>query len=258
MFHFLSYAPISLLFAIKPVDVVDLHLKACEEKVLYYKFAPGDTILLDIRESKGKGGIGDIGKAMSKAFKGKGVLEEVGKIVGEFLKSTEKKGIKEVVVEEWPSSIKFQAKDIDSLKDKKFVNPVLSVYSFKVKFNKSAISKGKIYRIHISRIPAEEDLIQFNTTVKWDTTCDTLPEEIVNKQVHVGAKSSLSAPTRSYIEFRLPENTAYWVYWIGVGEESAEGLNKMAKHLPKAATILGITDPVTAFALGIIPELFFC
>lgn len=252
MFHFLSYAPISLLFAIKPVDVVDLHLKACEEKVLYYKFAPGDTILLDIRESKGKGGIGDIGKAMSKAFKGKGVLEEVGKIVGEFLKSTEKKGIKEVVVEEWPSSIKFQAKDIDSLKDKKFVNPVLSVYSFKVKFNKSAISKGKIYRIHISRIPAGEDLIQFNTTVKWDTTCDTLAEEIVDTKRHVRAGRSSS------IEFRLPENTAYWVYWIGVGEESAEGLNKMAKHLPKAATILGITDPVTAFALGIIPELFFC
>ena len=68
----------------------------------------------------------------------------------------------------------------------------------------------------------------------------------------------MRAGRSSSIEFKLPENTAYWVYWIGVGGESAEGLNKMAKHLPEAATILGITDPVTAFALGIIPELFFC
>lgn len=250
------YIPISTLLAIQPVDVVDLHLKACKEKVLYYKFAPGDTVVLNIEETQGKKGIGDIGETVSEAFKGKGVLEKVGKIAGEFLKSTEKKGIREVVIEEWPSSVKFQVRDVDSLKNKRFVNPSLSVYAFKVRFNTSAISKGKTYRIHISRIPAKENLIQFNTTVKWDTICDTLAEEIVNVQKHLGVGGLFSAPNFSYIEFRLPENTAWWVYWIGVGKESAEGLEKMAKHLPKAAALLGITNPVTAFALGLIPELF--
>ena len=41
-----------------------------------------------------------------------------------------------------------------------------------------------------------------------------------------------------------------------MGQEAANGLAQMVSQIPEAAKMLGIVDPVAAFALGFLPSLF--
>ncbi|MEO0263604.1 MAG: hypothetical protein ABIM62_07800, partial [candidate division WOR-3 bacterium] len=138
-----------------------------------------------------------------------------------------------------------------------------AIYSFK--FKNTSLWSDKYYRFTLSRIPTKEEFITYDPTVEWDTLydttyvtvsestlahVDTLPEEVVNTQLKIGAGD------RTYIKVSLPKNTIYWVYWVGVGQEAVNGLQEMASQLPEAAQVLGIADPVTAFAMGLLPKLF--
>ncbi len=81
------------------------------------------------------------------------------------------------------------------------------------------------------------------------TIYDTIPVEVVN------TTKKISAGLSSKVEVSLPEGTVYWVFWIGVGQEAAQGLNEMVKELPEAAVKLGL-DPVAGFALGFLSTLY--
>lgn len=219
-------------FAFEPVDVTDMifSVGGRGEKSFYYKFATGDTIILNASVTKGK-------------------------------------DISEISVEEWPSSIKFQAMAIQNIENKKIFIPKTAVYTFR--FKNSATFKSKTYQITIRRIPSQSDMAMFNTTVEWDTLyettyvagietvlvkVDTITEEIVDTQIKIG--SQLSGDDRSYLQINIPKGTDYFAYWIGVGQEANEGLKEMAKQLPATAVALGIGTPVAAFAVGLISQLF--
>jgi len=220
------------MFALEPVDVTDMvfNIGGRKEKSWCYKFAGGDTIILNAIATEGD-------------------------------------DISEISVEEWPSSIKFQAVGVQNIDNKKIFVPKTNVYTFKLK--NSATFSSKTYQINIQRIPSQEVMSMFNTSVEWDTIydttyvagidtvlvhVDTIPEEIITTQKKIG--SQFSGDTRSYLQISLPEGTTYWAYWMGVGQEAADGLQQMSEYLPEGAAILGIVNPVAAFALGLLPELF--
>jgi len=225
-------AAVSISFAYDRVDISDMIFKMApkEENSFEYKFAQGDTIILNASVQKGN-------------------------------------SISRIGVIEWPSSIRFQAYDVNEIVDKKITVNRTNVYLFKI--SNEAIFKSQTYQLKIQRIPTSQEFINFNSAVAWDTTydttyvasietslvkIDTVHEEIVNTQLKLG--SQLTGSTRSYIPVNLPKNTIRWAYWIGVGQEAADGLQAMVNTLPKAAELLGITNPVAAFALGLTPNLF--
>jgi len=222
---------INISLAFDKTDITDMVFKMSgrSEKTFEYKFSKGDTIVLKANVQKGN-------------------------------------SISKIEVTEWPSSIRFQAYDVKEIVDKKITVNKTNVYLFKIK--NEAILKSQTYSLKIQRIPSSQDNVDFNTNVSWDTTydtayvaciettlikIDTIPEEIVNTQLKLGTQ--LSGNTRSYVKITLPENTSSWAYWIGVGQEAADGLQKMTNALPKAAGVL-FTNPLFAFAGGLIPELF--
>jgi hypothetical protein len=222
----------NLALALQPVDVTDMLLKLSgrEEKSFEYAFASGDTIVLNATAAEGD-------------------------------------DISEIIVQEWPTNIRFQASDIEIVEHKKIVVPRSNIYSFKIK-NK-ALFKTQTYAVQIQRIPASEEYVMFNTSAEWDTIfdttyvavkesvlvrVDTIAEDIVKTEQKIG--SQLTGNTRTYLTVTLPAGTSYWAYWIGVGQEAAAGMQQMSQSLPEGAAMLGIANPVALFAIGILPQLY--
>jgi hypothetical protein len=214
----------------KIVADLSFQISSRKEKIFYYKFAEGDTIIFNAWTIKGK-------------------------------------DISEVSITKWPTTTVFNSWAIPVVENKKIFIEKSSVYS--IGFKNSSIISSKSYKFVLHRVPTNEKFIDFNTEVEWDTFydttyvstikyalthTDTIPEEIINRQVKIGSK--FSGNTRTYMQISLPKGTSYWVYWIGVGQEAAQGLQGMISQLPKSAGVLGITDPVTAFAIGLVPNLF--
>ena len=220
------------MFAIDPIDVTDMifNIGSSSEKSIEYRFAAGDTIIINAGVVKGN-------------------------------------DISEIAVVEWPYSTKFQAVGVENVVDKKIYVPKTNIYTFNLK--NTAALKSKTYQLNIKRIPSNSDMIMFNTSAEWDTIYDTtyvaavetvvvkmdmVPKEIVNTQVKIG--SQLSGDYQSYLQVDIPEGTNYLAYWIGVGQEANEGLQSMTEALPEAAALMGIVNPVAAFALNLVPKLF--
>jgi len=219
------------LFALETVDVANLTFKipARETQTFYYSFAAGDTIVINVEPIKGE-------------------------------------DISGIIIREWPASVKFQDTKTRWV-DKKIAVSKTAVYCFELA---NTFLFRKTYGLSIKRIPSSEEQIGFNTSVIWDTLyettyvsvvestlvkVDSIPEELTSTQVKVGSQLT-GGLTYSRIKVSLPEGTAYWVYWIGVGQEAAEGLNAMVEELPEVATSLGIVAPVTGFALGYLSKLY--
>jgi hypothetical protein len=218
------------LFSLNPkaklVADLSFQISPGEEKTFFYKFADGDTIIFNAAVVKGN-------------------------------------DISEVNISKWPANLVFSLYAIRVVENKVIVVEKKGVFLFS--FKNSSLINSKIYKFTLHRIPAKEEFVDFDVSVKWDTLydttyisviestlvkIDTIPEEIVNVQ------QKIPAGERSYIEVSLPAKTSYWVYWIGVGQEAVNGLQQMVSQLPEKAAILGVTDPVTAFALGFLPQLF--
>lgn len=222
----------NVALAFQPADVTDMVLKlgGREEKVFEYKFAAGDTIILNASAAEGN-------------------------------------DISEIAVEEWPSTVRFQASDVEVVENKRIVVSRTNLYYFKIK-NK-AVFKTQKYNLQIQRIPSDEQFVIFNTSAEWDTIydttyvaavesvlikIDTIAEDIIKTEQKIG--SQMTGNTWTYITITLPARTSYWAYWIGVGQEAAAGLEQMGKSLPEGAALLGLTNPVALFAVGLLPQLF--
>lgn len=206
--------------------VANLNFKipASRGKTFYYKFAEGDTVIINALVVKGK-------------------------------------DISEFRVEKWPNTLLYENYAIPYIKNLKLYIPSTSVLS--IYLGNSSIFSEKIYRLAIYRIPTK-NFEKFETSVEWIPIYDTVWVEkyettlvkidtISETILHTTTK--IDAGKKTYVKVKLPENTSYWVYWIGVGQKALEALNSLGEKLPSGALALGITDPVTAFALGLIPQL---
>jgi len=226
LLYFLVTPLASLNPKAKLVADLSFSISPGEEKKFFYKFAEGDTVIFNAGVVKGN-------------------------------------DISEVNISKWPSTPIFSSYAIRVIENKVITVEKKGIYIFS--FINSSLINSKIYKFNLYRIPTKEEFVDFDVSVKWDTLydttyipvresilikIDTISEEIVNVQ------QKIAAGYRSYIQVTLPPNTAYWVYWIGVGQEAVNGLQEMASKIPHEAALLGITDPVTAFALGFLPQLF--
>lgn len=214
------------------INVADLSftISPGESKDFYYKFADKDTLIFSAWAVKGK-------------------------------------DISEMRTVKWPETPIFNLSAKPQIENKKISVDRKSVYQFI--FTNSGFWSSKTYRFVLFRVPVSEKVHNFNTAVDWVTLydtnyvsviesslvrVDTISQEITNPQINVGSRTT-GGNSRVYIPITLPAGTAYWVYWIGVGQDAARGLQAMSSSLPQAATILGLT-PVAAFAVGLIPALF--
>jgi hypothetical protein len=103
----------------------------------------------------------------------------------------------------------------------------------------------------IKRIPRSGGNQSFktNVVVKWDTTY----QEVLDTKVRVYSTTNLDHSNKTVVNINLPPKTTYWVYWIGVGQESMEQMTKFANALSKVSTLM--VNPIQAFGVGLIKEL---
>ena len=240
------------------IDVADLQLKirpGTSEELLY-GFADGDKILFTVEELNGK-------------------------------------TINEVIVSEYPESVKYKGLDVKKEKNKEFTVANRSVYRFK--FSNST-KEERLCSVKIQRVPAKPELKNFNTAVKWVTKQDTtwnsftkdivtgydtlhvqkarkavvfekLYEEVVlDKNQRVEPKGTSFGENRTTVGFALPatvigkdetKKVIAWAYWVGVGEESNEFWKQNRKMLVGAvqsATTM-FSSPLGGIAAGAVTNL---
>ena len=118
-----------------PIDLIESTLKLgiSEEKEFYFGFAEGDQIVLNVEVLKGK-------------------------------------SIGEVEIAEYPNFTKFTDYETSGITNKKLPVSKDGIYKFRIK-NKGLV--GKICKIHIQRIPLNEQTKNFNSEVYWRTLYDT-------------------------------------------------------------------------------------
>lgn len=240
-----------------PVDVTDQKIKigGFNEEELYFGFAEGDKILFNFEE-------------------------------------IDKKELKEVEVIEYPGNSKFSDFKTKKIENKTFNVSRQGVYIFR--FKNSAMG-GRICRIQIQRIPANDVLKNFNSTVSWvvkqdtswnsftkdvvigyDTTyvqrttkelvkSEKVEEMLLDKKQRVNSSTNANG-NKSMVFFTLPVNQVMpyqtrkvisWAYWVGVGEEASDAWRSNAKAIAGLAkTAVGsFTSPLGALALGTVTDL---
>ncbi len=88
-----------------------------------------------------------------------------------------------------------------------------------------------------------------SVSVKRDTSYSLL----IDKVIKVHSEMNPNGP-RTYIPVTFPINTDYWVYWIGVGQESADLFKRFSGSLSNGLSQFA-PNPLVAFGLRLIPEL---
>ncbi|NIA23873.1 MAG: hypothetical protein GWP03_06945, partial [Proteobacteria bacterium] len=155
-------------------------------------------------------------------------------------------------VMKWPNTEMFNTFAARAVRNKRIVNNRIAVYRFKL--SNTSLFSTKMYKLMIYRIPGLKPFERFNTTVYWDTIYDTTfvtqkESVLVSMDTTIekvlDSKIELSSMKKSYIEINLPENTLFWVYWIG-----AYGADNSSSAIERELNI-----PLRSFALGKIKKL---
>ncbi|HEX2629482.1 MAG TPA: hypothetical protein VHM26_10725 [Chitinophagaceae bacterium] len=202
------------------------------------------------------------------------------------------KELKEVEVLEYPSTSKFSDFKTSKVEAKSFAVLKQSVYIFR--FKNSALG-GRVCKIHIQRIPANEGTRNFNTAVTWmdkqdtswtsftkdvvigyDTTYEQKTkkelikteqhEELILDKVQRVHSEIHSNGNRTSVFFTFPPNVltgnktrkvVAWAYWVGVGEEANQAWKANNKLISGAVKTAAsyFTTPLGGFALGLITDL---
>lgn len=120
-------------FAIEPVEVTEKTFKLNGEETFYYGFAAGDQIIFDFTEKDGK-------------------------------------SIKEIEIIELPNNTKFQDFKTSTINNKKINVIRKGLYAFR--FKNPAIA-GRICKLKIQRVPADESTVSFDTGWHYENVNDT-------------------------------------------------------------------------------------
>lgn len=165
------------------------------------------------------------------------------------LKVLNKKGTINIYFYSYPDNALVYSKQTEQeVADQRITIPKRGVYRFSFATNHIINRSAKFT---VKRHLSSESTQTFNTSVriKYDTTY----QEILNTQVRVHSRGNDNNPNRTTIRVNLPENTTYWVYWIGVGQESIQGMKDFADQLSKGSRF--IPNPIFAFGFGLINQL---
>jgi hypothetical protein len=213
----------------RPIDVIDETVKLTGlggEQTLYFGFNAGDQIIFNYTEADGK-------------------------------------ELKELEIGEYPSNTKFADYKTKETKNKTINVGEKGIWFFH--FANSAFG-GRICKIKIQRIPANDASIGFNTDVGthtvFDTTysleqekylvkSDTVYPNVKSTTVKVHSSTHFTSDNSNTVEFTLPENTIAWSYYIGVSQQGVDAFDDATQNFANsAAPILAKTgDPLAALAV---------
>ncbi len=241
----------------EPVDITDQTIKigAFKEEELHFGFAAGDKIIFNFKE-------------------------------------IDNKELKEIEIVEFPNNSKFSDYKTKLVDNKTISVTKQGVYIFR--FKNTALG-GRICKIKIQRIPANDNTKNFNSTVTWvtkqDTTWNTYTKDVViaydttflqktkKELVKTEQKEELifdktqrvhsqtnSNGNKTNVFFRLPNNemTPYkttkvvsWAYWIGVDEAGNKAWEQNTKTINNLAKRAATLyfTPLGALALGAVTDL---
>lgn len=221
-----------LCFAQSTIDIFESTIKVSgvSEENFYYGFAEGDQLIFNFQELNNK-------------------------------------ELKELEIIELPTSSKFMDYKTRKIENKTLQIPRTGIYCFR--FSNSALG-GRVCRIKIQRIPANEATRNFNSTVYWrmvyDTIViprqesfieksDTVSSTIVDQIAKISSQTSINGnPNRILVDFTLPDNTIAWSYYIGVGKEGMSAYESAKDQFISSATTgisqLASLDPMIALALN--------
>lgn len=176
---------------------------------------------------------------------------------------TNNKGANKIAVSTFPGgSILYSNKSFQTLENIRIKVPQKTA----VKFSMATLATfDRNCKLTIKRVPSPNSPPNFNPNVTWETKFDTTYESsvekvtlridtlfsnVMDKSFNVSANAS-----KGYAEFQLPQETEWWVFWIGVGQESTQQLNRFGESLPNLAKLAGSTNPLVYLGLGLVSEI---
>ena len=106
---------------------------------------------------------------------------------------------------------------------------------------------GKEAKLSVDRVPSANSSPSFNTGVK--TVYDTSSVEVVRTITKVYAAGDVDHPNRATVPIHLPQNTAYWVYWIGVGPEAQSAMQSFNPSVSNTGTPFSGTNPLVWYGM---------
>ena len=166
------------------------------------------------------------------------------------LKVLNKKGTINIYFYSYPdNALVFSKQTEQEVSDQKIVIPKKGVYRFAFATN-HVLNRSAHFTVKRNPGPSGDRLFKTSVRLKYDTTY----QEVLNTQVRVYSQTNGTNPNRTTVRINLPENTTYWVYWLGVGQESMDEMKSFANQLSKVAQGLA-ANPIYAFGLGMIGKL---
>lgn len=212
------------------INVANLNFYApvLEDEIYYYAFAPGDEIIVDIE-------------------------------------ITEKRGNLNIEISEYPNSIKYTANNFREKHDIRLKVNKKSIYGFSVSATALIMKDCKMT---IKRIPDKKETNDFNTNVRLKeqidtiyttqineilTNRDTIYQELINRKFRVYSQENLDNTFKTFVDLKIPKDTQYWIYWLGVGQESVQEMKKLAESVSELSSL--VPNPIAALGLELITEL---
>lgn len=142
----------------------------------------------------------------------------------------------------------FKREQFTTIKEQTVRIPSKGIYIVNVSSN--ALFDKKLL-LKINRVSSATGDPNFKTGVR--TVYDTTSMEVLNTVSRAYSKTN-SRSNRTCVTINLPENTTYWVYWIGVGQEARERMQSFASTLSSSAKFLS-ANPLVLFGMSMIKEL---
>lgn len=203
-------------------------LNGHEKTELYFGLAEGDQLILDFSMKKGK-------------------------------------NLSEIEISEHEGRVIFSDAVVKKLKNRILQITASKIYKFRFS---NLSSRHRIISFTIKRIPKNESLRNYNSTVSWRTSYDTIYKEkeekylirkdtsivnLLDQVSKVHSQTNMNGNT-STAKFKLPQNTVSWAYYIDVEQAGQKAFQEAASNLarlaPKIAAIPEV-GPVAAIALGV-------
>lgn len=163
------------------------------------------------------------------------------------MKILDGKGNANLIIKSYPNgSVVFSEKDFREMTQKKVRIPEKGIYKF-LFYTDHVFDRNA--HVKIKRIPSSESSPTFSTVVKMKK--DTIYHDVLNTNVKVYGKNNPEYNNKTSVKINLPENTSYWVYWIGVGQESSKKMEALSSELSGSK----VSNPIAAYGLRSIPSL---
>lgn len=111
---------------------------------------------------------------------------------------------------------------------------------------------GKEAKVTIDRLASSDSDPSFSTLVK--TVNDTTSIEVLNTIIRVYSATNLDHVNRTSVRINLPQNTTYWAYWIGVGQEAQNQMKAFTSSIASIGSYLPL-NPLIKYGMKVISSL---